>query len=82
MANVTITLNNGSWPPSPNPYTLENIVGGTVNDIFFTWPSTTVKQTITSINDSNNTITWTTLDSTTGFPYPDHAIIIWTPRLC
>ena len=77
--DITITLNNGSWLPAPNTHTLQNIVGGTVYDIFFTWPSpTTVKQTITSINDSNNTITWTTLDSATGLPYPDRAIIIWT----
>jgi len=79
LGNITINLNNGSWDPAPNTHTLQNIVGGTVYDIFFTWPSpTTVKQTITSINDSNNTITWTTLDSETGLPYPDSTIIIWT----
>lgn len=79
LGNITINLNNGSWDPAPNTHTLQNIVGGTVYDIFFTWPSpTTVKQTITSINDSNNTITWTTLDSATGLPYPDRATIIWT----
>ena len=78
-ANITINLNNGSWDPAPNTHTLQNIVGGTVYDIFFTWPSpTTVKQTITSINDSNNTITWTTFDSGTGLPYPGYDTIIWT----
>ena len=83
LGNITINLNNGSWDPAPNTHTLQNIVGGTVYDIFFTWLSpTTVKQTITSINDSNNTITWTTLDSATGLPYPDRATIIWTLRLC
>jgi len=78
--NLTITLNNGSWLSSPATHTLQNIVGGTVNDIFFIWPSpnNTIKQTITSINDSNNTITWTTLDSDTGSPYPGHETIIWT----
>ena len=76
--NQTITLNNGSW----YQHTLQNIVGGTVNDIFFNWqsPNNTIKQTITSINDSNNTITWTTLDSNTGSPYPGHETIIWTRK--
>ena len=82
LYNITITLNNGSWFPAPGTHTLQNIGGGTVNDIFFLWPSpNTVKQTITSIDDSNNTITWTTLDSDTGMPYPGYDTIIWT-RVC
>ena len=79
LNNITITLNNGSWFPAPNTHTLQNIVGGTVNDIFFFWPfPNTVKQTITSIDDSNNTITWTTIDIGTGLPYPGYDTIIWT----
>lgn len=73
--NMTITLSNGTW----QGHKLENDIGG-VNNIYFTWSNVT--QTITEINDSNNTITWTTLDSTTGNPYMNpnsytYTTIIW-----
>lgn len=78
LNDVTITLNNGSWLKAPVTHTLQNIVEGTLNDIFFNWPvNTNVKQTIVSIDDNNNTITWTTLDSETGLPYPGHVTIVW-----
>ena len=78
LGNITINLNNGSWDPAPNTHTLQNIVGGTVYDIFFNWPQNTptIKQTIVEINDSNNTITWTAIQS--GAPYPGHGTIVWT----
>ena len=61
----------------------------TVSDIYFVWSENpTVTQYITDISNSNNTITWTTIDSNTGLPYSDdlyevqvYETIIWT-RQC
>jgi hypothetical protein len=74
--NMTITLSEGTWPG----HKLENDIGG-VKNIYFTWSDVT--QTIKEINDLNNTITWTTHDSTTGNPYIhpnryEYSTIIWT----
>ena len=58
---MTITLSNGKWQGN----TLKNDTED-VNTIYFTWPDIpTVTQNISEINDSNNTITWKTLDSAT-----------------
>tara|TARA_R110002153_G_scaffold92736_1_gene224904 strand:- start:314 stop:763 length:450 start_codon:yes stop_codon:yes gene_type:complete len=76
--NMTITLSNGKWQGN----TLKNDTED-VNTIYFTWSDiTTVTQNISEINDSNNTITWKTLDSATNQAYTNenytYTTIIWT----
>lgn len=76
--NMTITLSNGKWQGN----TLKNDTED-VNNIYFTWSDiTTVTQRISEINDSNNTITWKTLDSATNESYTNenytYTNIIWT----
>uniref|UniRef100_A0A6C0C2L8 Uncharacterized protein n=1 Tax=viral metagenome TaxID=1070528 RepID=A0A6C0C2L8_9ZZZZ len=60
--NFTIALNNGQWNPGEGTYTLQHDQGesGNAMGVYFNWlgANSSVKQTIVSINDSNNTITW------------------------
>lgn len=88
MAVLTITLNDGKWFADTHQLTTGSNPS-TVSNIYFVWSNIpTVTQYITSISNSNNTITWTTIDSNTGLHYSDglseaqvYETIIWT-RQC
>lgn len=60
--NFTIALNNGQWDPGEGTYTLQHDEGesGNSTGVYFMWigSNSGVKQTIVSINNINNTITW------------------------
>jgi len=94
--NITITLSNGMFIDGPlisgTPTSPINPTYPTpIDSIYFVFnTNTNIRQYITSISDSNNTITWTTSDTTnSGQPYIPTApapsntydVIIWT-RVC
>ena len=87
LANFTLPVSNGQFGGPGGTHQLINSFFPFYL-IYFTWPNnTTVIQYITAISDSNNTITWTTTDSSNSYqPYvgPNNQIyetIIWT-RVC
>ena len=86
----TVTLTNGSWGNSATGLTDTLITGvqptnpSTVSNIYFIWAGSdpAIISYITAISDSNNTITWTSLDTSTGQPYTQEGVtfdvITWT----
>ena len=97
--NGTVSLNNGTFSDGGSSTSL---ISGTpaspinstkplpIGSIYFVF-SASVRQYITSISDSNNTITWTTSDTNNsgsayvnplpGYPSDTYETIIWT-RVC
>jgi|TARA_B110000093_G_scaffold58460_1_gene63198 hypothetical protein len=74
LNNFTVTLNNGVWYDGSGMYTLKNIPNGSVYDIFFYFPPTQdIKQTIQSIDDRTNSITWVL-----NVELPGYSTIVWT----
>ena len=78
--NFTISLNGGVFNDGLGDHTLQNDQGisGSAYDVYFTWPpSDDVKQTIQSIDDVNNTITWVL-----NQVIVDRSTIVWTRISC
>lgn len=80
--NFTIALNNGQWNPGEGTYTLQHDQGesGNAMGVYFNWlgANSSVKQTIVSINDSNNTITWELSEARQDNDGNTIGTIIWT----
>lgn len=80
--NFTIGLNNGQWNPGEGTYTLQHDEGerGNAMGVYFNWVggNSSVIQTIVSINDSNNTITWELSEARQDNDGNNIGTIIWT----
>ena len=76
--NFTLTLSNGEFTVGGD-HTLQNDQGiaGDASNVYFIWssPNAEIKQSIVSINDTTNTITWKLSGEMN-----DRNIIKWTRR--
>jgi hypothetical protein len=74
--NFTIQLNSGVFNDGAGDHTLQNDQGlsGSASDVYFMWvsPNESVKQSIQSIDDVNNTITWVLSEVIS-----DRSTIVW-----